>query len=107
MDTVLGRLLDYLKSNSLYDNTYIFFAGDNGSELFEGEEKPPNIQVGRGGEDKRRGWVRLCIICTLLAQASHGPEEAWWAPLASLGGVSIPHDALYCIVLLSGRPSLD
>lgn len=33
MDEQIGRLVDYLKSSGVYDNTVIFFCSDNGPEI--------------------------------------------------------------------------
>jgi arylsulfatase A-like enzyme len=45
MDSVIGRLMDYVDGNGLLRDTYIFFAGDNGSELFPVERNPKNLAI--------------------------------------------------------------
>ena len=45
IDSVLGRLFDYLVSNNMLEDTYLFFTGDNGSELFPGERQMPARQL--------------------------------------------------------------
>lgn len=32
LDANVGRIIQYLKQNNLYDNTLIFFVSDNGAE---------------------------------------------------------------------------
>lgn len=34
LDANVGRIIQYLKQNNLYDNTLIFFVSDNGAEGF-------------------------------------------------------------------------
>ena len=45
VDSVIGRLMDYLESSGLLRDTYLFFAGDNGSELFPIERTPERLAV--------------------------------------------------------------
>jgi arylsulfatase A-like enzyme len=45
IDSIMGRLFDYLVSNDMMENTYLFFTGDNGSELFPGERVVPARQI--------------------------------------------------------------
>ncbi len=37
LDLCMGRVVDYLKANDLYDNTIVIFIGDNGSAQFRGK----------------------------------------------------------------------
>ena len=44
MDANIGRLVDYLKDQGLYDNTVIVFLSDNGASSWANETAPPAIR---------------------------------------------------------------
>jgi arylsulfatase A-like enzyme len=43
MDYNIGRLIGYLKEIGEYENTFIVFLSDNGPDVFELNETPPNV----------------------------------------------------------------
>lgn len=76
MDDQIGRLIEYLKDNNLYDNTLIYFCSDNGPEigtpgitgglksrkrsLYEGGIRVPAFAV---WPDKIKGGIKTEIPC--------------------------------------------
>lgn len=43
LDANVGRIIQYLKQNNLYDNTLIFFVSDNGAEGFDVADMAVNL----------------------------------------------------------------
>ncbi|MFR9522379.1 MAG: sulfatase-like hydrolase/transferase [Rikenellaceae bacterium] len=58
MDKQVGRLIEYLKANSLYNNTIIFFCSDNGPE---GDDTYPGATGGLQGRKRslHEGGIRV------------------------------------------------
>lgn len=51
LDSILGRLFDFLDNTGLVNNTYVMITSDNGPQLLKGEDEGKGKQVsdGRGG----------------------------------------------------------
>ncbi|MFR9602946.1 MAG: sulfatase-like hydrolase/transferase [Rikenellaceae bacterium] len=58
LDEQVGRLVDYLKANDLFDNTLIFFCSDNGPE---GNDSAPGVTSGLRGRKRSlyEGGIRV------------------------------------------------
>jgi arylsulfatase len=95
MDRHIGRLLDYLRDNDLYDNTIIVFMGDNGAAPEDLYHRGPPfitgyIQANYEESTERMGKIRNFV--------SYGPQwaEAGSAPYLmhkgypSQGGIVAP-----------------
>lgn len=74
MDEILGKIIDRLKEDGLYDNTVIFFFSDHGMRLprhkqfcYEGGIKVPLIVAGPGIQ---KGQVRTDLVCGIDISAA-------------------------------------
>jgi len=84
LDQEVGRLLDYLKKNDLFDNTAIFFASDNGASAEGGGGMvtvPPGKHLGDRGTEGRIEDVGAAVCNTPMI----GFKSSLWN-----GGISTP-----------------
>jgi arylsulfatase/uncharacterized sulfatase len=94
MDLHVGRLIDHLKKNGLYDNTIFILASDNGPEPSRGDDsrllaawhRVVGYRVGMDGLGGPRSWG---FIGPEWAAATATPG-AWFKFYATEGGVRVP-----------------
>lgn len=95
MDEQVGRLVDYLKSKQVYDNTIIFFCSDNGPEL-----ETPGSPGGFKGKKRSlyEGGIRVPSVMCWPARIPGGSRSA--VPSSTL-------DYLPTLLDIIGIPSGD
>jgi arylsulfatase len=79
LDENIGKLVNYLKKNGLYENTLIIFTSDNGPSYTGGTDSPwfnsggPfNSEYGRGKGFLHEGGIRVPMIASWPASISSG-----------------------------------
>jgi arylsulfatase len=104
LDENIGKLVDYLKEEEIYENTLIVFTSDNGPSYVGGTDSPwfesggPFESVyGRGKGFVYEGGIRVPMIATWPAKIKAGSESdhisAFWDALPTLcevAEVSVP-----------------
>jgi arylsulfatase len=95
LDENIGKLVDYLKEEEIYENTLIVFTSDNGPSYVGGTDSPwfesggPFESVyGRGKGFVHEGGIRVPMIATWPAKIKAGSESdhisAFWDALPTL-----------------------
>lgn len=107
LDENIGKLVDYLKKEGLYDNTLIVFTSDNGPSYIGGTDSPwfksggPfDSEYGRGKGFLYEGGIRVPMIATWPAKIKKGTKtdhiSAFWDVMPTLTdviGTNSPEDA--------------
>ena len=94
LDMSIGRLLDYLKKEGMYDNTLIIFMSDNGangatSSLYPGNEDGKYLSTFDNSLDNRGLENSYIETGSGWAQASSSPFR-YFKSFASEGGIKVP-----------------
>lgn len=94
LDMSVGRVLDYLKKEGLYDNTVIIFMSDNGangatSSLYPGNEDGKYLSTFDNSIDNRGLKNSYIETGAGWAQASSSPYR-YFKSFASEGGIKVP-----------------
>ncbi|MCA9229620.1 MAG: sulfatase-like hydrolase/transferase [Planctomycetales bacterium] len=110
LDSALGRLLDALDLLNESEETFVFFASDNGAFMLEnrGLEVATNTPLREGGVTCWEGGIRVAALARWPKQIAAGSEiqAPLWTPdlmiaCARLAGVSLPQG-----LVLDGRDPL-
>lgn len=94
LDMSMGRVLDYLKQEGMYDNTLIIFMSDNGangatSSLYPGNEDGKYLSTFDNSLDNRGLKNSYIETGAGWAQASSSPYR-YFKSFASEGGIKVP-----------------
>lgn len=94
LDESIGRVLDYLKQNGLYDNTLIVFMSDNGANgatatLYPGNEDGTYLSTFNNSLENRGLKNSYIEAGAGWAQASSSPFR-YFKSFASEGGIRVP-----------------
>jgi arylsulfatase len=106
LDENVGKLVEYLKAEGLYENTLIVFTSDNGPSYIGGTDSPwfdsggPfESEYGRGKGFVHEGGIRVPMIASWPASIPAGTESdhisAFWDVLPTLcdvASVAVPSD---------------
>ncbi|MDY8134172.1 arylsulfatase [Aquimarina sp. 2201CG5-10] len=107
LDENIGKLVDYLKKEGLYDNTLILFTSDNGPSYTGGTDSPwfksggPfDSEYGRGKGFLHEGGIRVPMIASWPDKIKKGTRtdhiSAFWDVMPTLSevvGIDPPKDA--------------
>ncbi|WP_258104096.1 sulfatase [Marinoscillum sp. MHG1-6] len=121
MDEAVGRIIQTLKEEGLYDNTIIVFTSDNGGLIGRGKNKVTNNSPLRSGKgDLYEGGVRIPLIIRdpfsgAYGQVSETPTISMdlYLTLAKLSGISIPEkiesqlEGIDLSPVLTGHPTKE
>jgi len=121
MDHGVGRMVDLLKDLNIFDNTIIFFAGDNGYSMYgyfgrpDWEDDPLFENKGPWPKGKftstHEGGVRVPFFAYWKGKIEPGKTDHicalydFMATAADLGGVSVPEtDGISLVPTILGKP---
>lgn len=94
LDMSIGRVLDYLKKEGMYDNTLVIFMSDNGANgatatLYPGNEDGKYLSTFDNSLDNRGSKNSYIETGAGWAQASSAPFR-YFKSFASEGGIKVP-----------------